>query len=112
MGSPSLTVEDRRLLNAFRETVTREFGAAVREILVFGSKARGDSTAESDLDILVLIDAGDWRFKDQIADVAYDLAIKTEVVPSVVVYTLTEWDHLGRVGSTFQAAVTHDGVPA
>ena len=90
----------------------RDFGTVVREIVVFGSKARGEATEDSDLDILVLIDAGDWRLKDQIADVAYELAIGTEVVPTVLVYTVAEWNRLDRIGSAFHAAVKHEGVAA
>ena len=112
MGRPNLSAADRHLLDRFRTTVMRDFGHVVRDITVFGSKARGEATDESDLDILVLIEAGDWRLKDQIADIAYELAIGTDVVPSVVVYTVAEWDYLDHIGSIFRAAVTRDGVAA
>lgn len=112
MSSPSFTSGDRRLLDEFRDTVIRHFGQNIREILVFGSKARGDANEDSDLDILVLIEGGNWRLKDEIADVAYDLAIGTDVVPSVMVYTVAEWNHLDRVGSPFRDAVVNDAVAA
>lgn len=112
MNAGKLTPADRRLLDEFRERLNRDFGGVVDAIVVFGSKARGEATKDSDLDILVLIEAGDWRLKDQIADVAYDLAIGTDVVPTVMVYTTSEWDYLARIGSTFRAAVEDDGVAA
>lgn len=112
MSAANLTPADRRLLGEFRRTVERDFGRTVRGILVFGSKARGEATEDSDLDILVLIEAGDWRLKDQIADIAYELALGTDVVPSVMVYTAAEWDHLERIGSVFHTAVSHDAVAA
>jgi predicted nucleotidyltransferase len=112
MSSPSFRNDDRRLLDEFRDTVKRHFGENIREILVFGSKARGDATEDSDLDILVLIEDGDWRLKDEVADVAYELAIGTNVVPSVMVYTIAEWSHLDRVGSPFRDAVMNDAVAA
>lgn len=33
----------------------------VEQIIIFGSKARGTATADSDLDLLVVIREGDWR---------------------------------------------------
>lgn len=112
MASPNLTDEDRRFLRDYLEALDRDFSAVVETVTVFGSKARGEATPESDLDVLVLINRGDWRLKWRIADTAYGLAVGTAVVPSVKVYTRQEWERLQWLGSEFYAAVAHDGVAA
>jgi uncharacterized protein len=110
MRNLHLTSEDQALLDSFRRALRERFGDVVKSITVYGSKARGDATEESDLDLLLVIEEGDWRLKWDIADVAYDLAIGTNVVPSVHVYTLAEWDHLREVESVFRDEVERDGV--
>ena len=112
MVAPGLTQEDRRFLAAYRDALAYDFGDVVERVIVFGSKARGEATVESDLDILVIVRSGDWRLKWNIADAAYGLAIGTSVVPSVKVYTHQEWEHLRQLGSEFYEAVVHDGVAA
>ena len=70
-----------------------------------GSKARGDARADSDLDVLVVIREGDWHFKEALTRLGYDLAIGTEVVPSLHVYTVAEWEHLRKHASAFREVV-------
>jgi predicted nucleotidyltransferase len=84
----------------------------VEEISIFGSKARGDARADSDLDVLVVIREGDWRFKEALTRPGYDLAIGTEVVPSLHVYTVAEWEHLGKQASAFWEVVERERVIA
>ena len=89
-----LSSEERAWLDAYRAAITARFGHLISSIIVFGAKARGDSTADSDLDLLLVIDEGDWHVKSEIADVAYELSMGTDVVPSVKVYTRAEWEEL------------------
>jgi uncharacterized protein len=112
MPSPNLTHEDRALLNAFRRWLDKDLGDTVESVTVFGSKARGEATPDSDLDILVLVKAGDWRLKWRVADIAYGLAVGTNVVPSVKVYTRSEWDRLRDIESEFYDSVAQDGIAA
>jgi uncharacterized protein len=110
--SPNLTDDDRSFLASYREALHESFGDIVEDVIVFGSKARGEATDDSDLDVLVLVRHSDWRLKWRIADVAYGLAIGTDVVPSVKVYARHEWDRLGEMRSEFQSAISRDGVAA
>lgn len=54
-----LPPEDRRAVEWFRDDVRTEFGERVRDMRLYGSKARGDDHEESDIDILVLLDEKD-----------------------------------------------------
>jgi predicted nucleotidyltransferase len=110
MRTLHLTHEDQALLDSFRLALRERFGDVAKSITVYGSKARGEATEESDLDLLLLIEEGDWRLKWDIADVAYDLAIGTNVVPSVKVLTIAEWDRLREMESVFREEVERDGV--
>ena len=105
-----LSSEDQAWLNAYRAAITARFGHLVSSIIVFGSKARGDATADSDLDLLLVIDEGDWHVKSEIADIAYELSIGTDVVPSVKVYTRAEWEELRESESPFREEVTREGL--
>jgi len=50
-----LTRKERVALQAFRDYLLEKYPDQVERIVLFGSKARGDSTSESDVDLLVVI---------------------------------------------------------
>jgi predicted nucleotidyltransferase len=50
-----LTTEEQAWLDAYRKALDKKHPGAVREILIYGSKARGQAHAESDLDVLVVL---------------------------------------------------------
>ena len=106
----SLTDEEQKWLEEFRRTVQAGFPGVLEELLIFGSKARGDSSADSDLDILVIIADGDWKLKDQITEPGYLSSIGTSVVPSFMVLTRAEWEEHERKEAPFWRTVTRDGV--
>ncbi len=70
-----------RAIGDYTRAVREAYGARVKGIYLFGSRARGDHTPDSDADIaVVLADAGGWDFwaeKMRLTDLAYDLLIAT-----------------------------------
>ncbi|MEI6287395.1 MAG: nucleotidyltransferase domain-containing protein [Bacillota bacterium] len=65
------------------------YGDKLREIIVFGSQARGDADEWSDIDIMVLVDIP----KDEIADydrIATDSASRIGVSNGVLISLLTQ----------------------
>jgi hypothetical protein len=53
----------------------------------------------------------DWHFKEALTRPGYDLAIGTDVVPSLHVYTSAEWEQLRAHASVFRDVVERDRVP-
>ena len=43
--------DEQRWLERFRNTLAADYSETVKKALLFGSKARGDWTAESDIDV-------------------------------------------------------------
>lgn len=63
------------------------------EIILFGSKARGDFDSESDFDLLVLIDnAPDSRIEEEIVGISYDIELMYDVVFGIIVENKDYWD--------------------
>jgi predicted nucleotidyltransferase len=106
----SITPVEREWLDAYRELLEQRYPQLVKDLIVFGSKARGDAGPDSDLDILVIIGHGDHRVKREISSPGYDLSIGTEIVPSILVFTVAEWDGFERLESVFRQSVLEDGI--
>ncbi len=106
----NLTSEDHVWLDAYRKALDEQFPGLVEDIIIFGSKARGTATADSDLDLLVIIREGDWKQKQAVVQPGYLLSIETDVVPSFIVFTREEWDLRREEGAPFWQTVTRDGV--
>lgn len=105
-----LNEDEKQWLRSYREILDARFPGVVNDIVLFGSKARGDDHDDSDLDILVIISEGDWKLKRELRDPGYELSFGTDAVPSIQVYTQAEWDRLKMEGSIFQGKVEHEGV--
>ncbi len=80
------------------------------EIILYGSRARGDERSDSDWDILVLTDypvdlIKEWDFRDNI----YDLELQTGEPFSIFVYSKKDWITKQKV-TPFYYYVTQEGI--
>jgi predicted nucleotidyltransferase len=50
-----LTKEEQAWLDAYQEALNKEHPGTVQEILIYGSKARGQARLDSDLDVLLIV---------------------------------------------------------
>ncbi len=106
----SLNYDDKIWLEQYKEILQSRFPGVVKDIIVYGSKARGDVREDSDLDVLLIIKEGDWRYKLQLADAGYDLAIGTDCVPSIIILTEEEKNERIQNESVFYEFVQEEGI--
>jgi predicted nucleotidyltransferase len=104
----NLNVNEATALARLKEELERIPGFV--QMKLFGSKARGDSDRESDIDILVVLEDCDRKTRNAIYDLCYDLSVDHSVVLAPVIYARTEFEsELTRV-TPFYRAVAREGV--
>ena len=105
-----LTRADKQWLDAYRRELTEKFPGMVERMLIYGSKARGEATPESDLDVLLIVRDEAVKRKRAMRQVGYLLDAEGFVVPSIMAYAVREWERLKLSGSRFREAVERDEV--
>ena len=104
-----LTAEDEVWLNKYCQALAEQFPGLVEQIILYGSKARGTATPDSDLDLLLVIREGDRRLREAVSTSGDTLALATDVVPSIMVLTADEWESQRKRRAPFWITVTRDG---
>jgi len=80
------------------------------EVILYGSRARGDEKTDSDWDILIITDYSvDISLEDKFRDVLYDLELETEEPLSVFVFSKEEWHKKQRI-TPFYENVNNEGI--
>jgi len=110
------TSEDVKLaLDAFAVAVRSHYGTRLRDIVLFGSRARGDGEADSDADVAVILADGDWRYwreKMVLAGIAYDPLIEFGLHIQPWPISLSEWnDPASHRNPRFLANIHRDARP-
>lgn len=101
---------EKAWLEAFVEAIRDDYAHVVRRALLFGSKARGDWHAESDIDVLVIISDEGKANAEAIEALSDDLPGAPESLPVVLAHTETEWTELGKAKADFHEVVEREGV--
>ena len=60
-----LTAEEQLALDRFIAAVRTHYGNRLHEIVLFGSRARGDFHEESDVDLAIVLEDGNWEYWDE-----------------------------------------------
>ena len=114
MNAPSLsylTTNERAAITAYVAHIRSRFPGRILSITLFGSKARGDADAESDIDLLVLVDTEDHEFRSELWRIASDISLEYNVVLSVRVFAQARWSEAERMRLPLYRAIVADGIP-
>lgn len=69
-----------KAIQEYARAVRDVYGPRLKGIYLFGSRARGDHTPESDADVAVVLDDADWNFwkeKLLLADLSYPMIVES-----------------------------------
>jgi predicted nucleotidyltransferase len=108
---PHLMSNDQAAIMDYVARIRGRFPNRVLAVALFGSKARGDADAESDIDLLVLVDTEDREFRSELWRIASDVSLDYNVVLSARVFGQDRWAEARRMRLPLYRAIVADGVP-
>jgi len=82
----------------------------LHRLCVFGSRARGDADPDSDMDVLVELDALDRQARKQVAEDAWEVSLRNGAVIVPVTVERREWEVGVQKSSLLAMAVARDGI--
>lgn len=81
------------------------------QLILYGSRARGEAMADSDYDLLVIIDDPiSWQLERIIGDRTYELELETDSVLSIQFISSEAWNSRSYQSLPFHQNVVRDGI--
>jgi predicted nucleotidyltransferase len=109
-GLDHLSPTEREAIIEFVRLLGEQFGNLVSSVALFGSKARGDSTLDSDLDVLVVVDSDDWRVHKRIRYLAADICLRYDIDLSPRVWSISHRQEMEELRSLLYQNVRRDSI--
>lgn len=91
----------------FAREVRRRLGAHIKDLRLFGSRARGDAQPHSDYDMLVIVDTRSPDIRAAILEIEVDLIDRYEALVTSIVRTEDEWKQ--RQGTPLALNIEREG---
>ncbi len=104
-----MNAQEKNIADLIRSRIYRKNPNA--EVIVFGSHARGEATADSDWDILILLKAAhvDWKTEKEYREELFELQLETGEPISTLVFSKSDWDSRHAITPLY-ANIKRDGI--
>lgn len=101
---------ERHALAGFVGRLLAAEGRRIQNVILFGSRARGDANADSDLDVLVIIDRYDSQTDHLVTKTAARVSLEYDTLLNTHIVTADRWGEMRRWAATLWLEVQRDGV--
>lgn len=106
----SLVDDEQTAIRLLLEKLIERYRDEVQQVVLFGSKARGDFNADSDTDMLVLVSNETWDLRNSIWALAARVELDYDVIFNVQVIGVDRWQQMTRERFSLCRHVEQDGI--
>lgn len=106
----AISIEETKALELLLELMQRRFGGKLSDIVLFGSKARTQSTPLSDIDILVVIEKPSALAVRDAGGLGFDVWAESGVFVTLHIVDRQYWESSASRESMFFRNVERDGI--
>ncbi|VEN74432.1 conserved hypothetical protein [Candidatus Desulfarcum epimagneticum] len=73
--------DPRDIITTLKAVLQKNVGGNIKDVILFGSQAAGTANENSDYDVLIVLNCRyDWKFRDKVVDLLYDLELEYEIL--------------------------------
>ena len=105
-----LNPKERQALTEFVQRLREQFDGGLSSALLFGSRARGEGSPDSDLDVLVVVTSKDWRVHKHVRYLAADICLKYDLELSPRVWSTAHLREMERLQTHLYQNIRQDGI--
>jgi predicted nucleotidyltransferase len=105
-----MSKEDRKILDEFTNRIREQISDA--RIWAFGSRARGEATSESDLDLLIVLREVNQEIDHWIRGIAWEIGFNNERVITTILLDNEQFEYGPMSESTLVDNILREGISA
>jgi len=80
-----------QIIKELKEHLISKFGDNIRDVILFGSQAKGTAKEFSDYDVVIILKSDyDWKYKNRIYDIIYDYELDNDIL--VNMHIISEYE--------------------
>jgi len=101
-----MNIDSKIILSELKNHLIKNYGASVKDVILFGSQASGNSQKYSDYDVLIVLEK-DYSGKEEntILDLCYDIDLKFDILLDVHIISVNEINSVRGRQPVFQKAI-------
>ena len=104
-----MNVIEEAVLGSFRTLLSQR--VRLHELVLFGSRGRGDADPESDMDVLVVLEDGaGTEARQVVSECAWEAGFENGIVVLPIVFTRSEWEDGPERHSLLARTIRAEGV--
>ena len=92
------------------EFLKKRYLHSIRHVMLFGSKARGDSDTESDIDLLIVVEEYTWALEKEISRISTQTDHKYKVVLSDHIVSNTRFEQMAARREPLYCNLEREGI--
>jgi predicted nucleotidyltransferase len=109
--SSTLSDSERQALKILVRRLYARYAVQIESAVLFGSKARGDASPDSDIDVLVVLTTDDAQLRSSVRRLAARVSLEHDLLISMFAVGRSHWEELSRYRFPIYEAVQSEGIP-
>lgn len=106
----TFTNQEEKAIQSFIAELQARYKDELHAVVLFGSKARGDSLADSDIDLLLVLDSDNWTTRNQISQIASRISLNFDLLIAAHVVSASNWQKMSEEPFSFYKNILREGI--